>query len=178
MSACGVGFGPCRGRQDSSKDGMLEPRPGPPRPAYCLGIPGGDRLAPQREARLSPCLSLWLGCALLPCPNPFSSGMEEGGPFPKKGGFLGWGGRSKNPGVTLGADRSRTQRAISHIVSINMTSRPRKGQSESARDIPVLRAGRPIPVFQDLDLSKPMCPSCSKSREYSFLICPLGGLNY
>ena len=67
---------------------MLEPRPGPPRPAYCLGAPGGDRLAPKREARLSPCLSLWLGCALLLCPNSFCSGTEEGGPFPKKGGFL------------------------------------------------------------------------------------------
>lgn len=85
LCACSVGFGPLREQhQDSSKDGTLESRPGPPRLAYCLGAPGGERLAPKREARLS----LWLGCALLPCPNPFHSGMGEGGPFPKKGGFL------------------------------------------------------------------------------------------
>lgn len=60
-----------------------------------------------------------------------------------------------NPEVTLGANQSRTHRVIGHIMSVSITGKPRKRQSESARDIPVLRAGRPVPVFQNL--SKPIC---------------------
>ena len=74
---------------------MLEPRPGTPRPAYCLDSSDGEELASKREARLSPLLSLWLGCALLPRPNPFLSGIREEGPFPKKGGLLEVGSRGQ-----------------------------------------------------------------------------------